>query len=89
VTPFSKFVQLLSCGRHFREDFFCVRQQLFSRLRENHGFAHSVQKATTHFLLQRFHGMADGRLGEAQFARGLRERTRPSETCEGAKLSAV
>ena len=37
---------------------------------ERDGFAHFVQKATAHFLFERFHRVADGGLREMKFPRG-------------------
>ena len=54
-------------------------QKLFAGLGEHDLFAHPVQKATAHILLQRLDGVADGGLGQVQVPRGLRETARAGQ----------
>ena len=66
-------------GGHLGENLVRVLEQVFTRLGEQHLFTHPVKKAAAEIGLQRLHGMADGGLGEVQFARSLGETAAPRE----------
>src|SRR5947207_3179298 len=61
-----------------------MMKQLFSGLGQQNFFAHPVQKATAHVLLQRLHRVAHRRLREVKFLRGEREASRARERRERA-----
>src|SRR5438046_9599341 len=66
-----------------------MMKQLYSGLGQQNFFAHPVQKATAHVLLQRLHRVAHRRLREVKFLRGEREASRARERRERAQLPGV
>ena len=74
---------------HFAEDAIGVGKELFAGLGEHHGLAHPVKKATTHVRFQRLDRVADGGLGEEQFACGLRKAAGSGENYERVELAGV
>ena len=64
-------------------------QKLLSRLSQHDLFAQPVQKATADIGLQRLDGMADSRLREMKFARGLCKTAVACEYAERANLPAI
>jgi hypothetical protein len=74
---------------HFLQYFRRVMQKLFPRLGQHNFFAQPVQKATPDIAFQRFHRVADARLREVQFSRGLGEAARACQHAKRPDLPAV
>ena len=84
AAPFAQMVERFAGLTHLCQNLLRVVKQLFTSLGEQNFFAHPVQKATTHVLLQRLHRVADRRLREIEFLRRERETARPRQRDERA-----
>ena len=89
VAPSAEFLETLACGAEIGEDAFGVFEEVFTGLCERDLPAHPVQKTTAHIAFEGLDGVADGGLGEEEFARGLRETAVAREDCECLKLLTV
>jgi hypothetical protein len=87
--PFPEALDPGPRGGHFEEDTFGVLQEVFAGLGEQDLLAQPVQKTTTDVVLQCPHGVADGGLGQEEFACGLGETAGAGEDDEGVELPAV
>ena len=86
LAPVAQRGQSLPGAHGLTLDFLRVKKELFSRLGEHHFFTRLVQQAAAHVQLQRFHRVADGRLGKAQFPCGLGKAPLPRQAEVGAQL---
>lgn len=89
ASPFAQGLDAFAGGGHFLKDSFGVLQKMLTGLCKDQLFAHPVKKPTPNILFESAHGMADGALGEEEFACCLRETSIVCESHEGLELSAV
>jgi hypothetical protein len=89
VAPSPEFLKAFACGAEVGEHAFRVFEEMFPGLGQGHLPAHPVQKTTADVAFERLDGVADGGLGEEEFASGLRETAVAGEDCECLKLLTV
>jgi len=89
MAPSAELLETLASGPEIGEHAFGVFEEVFTCLREGHLPAHPVQKTTAYIAFEGLDGVADGGLGEEEFACGLRETAVAREDCECLKLLAV
>ena len=89
MAPFPEFAEPFAGGLHFGKDFFGMDEELFARLSERDGFAHSVQKATADLALESLHRVTDCGLGKVEFPGSCSKGASAREGGKSTQLPAV
>jgi hypothetical protein len=84
MAPLAEVLETFPGVIHFSQDSFGMAEELFPRLSQDNGSAHSVQKATPHFGLQGLDRMAHSGLGQVQLPGSSRKGTRLRQRHESA-----